>query len=74
MYFISKNLISKIYHGEGTEEFITVFEGELTIRVNNEEYTVSNGSSIRFLADRPHIYHNSGSNLTRISMVIHYPK
>lgn len=60
-------------HGEGTEEFITVFDGELTVRVGNEEYTVNTGSSIRFKADRPHAYHNSGSTLTRINMVIYYP-
>lgn len=61
-------------HGEGTQEFITVFDGELTIRVNNEEYTVNNGCSIRFRADRPHVYHNSGNTITRISMVIYYPE
>lgn len=59
-------------HIEGTEEFITVFEGELTIRVDNEEYTVTPGKSIRFKADKPHVYHNSGSFMNRLSMVIHY--
>ncbi len=60
-------------HREGTQEFITVFDGELTIRINNEEYSVKNGDSIRFRADRPHVYHNSGNTITRLSMVIHYP-
>lgn len=60
-------------HREGTEEFITVFEGELTVRVNNNEYTVRNGDSIRFKADRPHAYHNSGETLTRLSMILYYP-
>lgn len=61
-------------HIEGTEEFITVFEGELTIRVDNEEYTVTPGKSIRFKADKPHVYHNSGTSINRLSMVIHYSK
>ncbi|MCQ6557970.1 helix-turn-helix domain-containing protein [Paenibacillus mendelii] len=60
-------------HREGTQEFLTVFDGELTVRVNNEEYTVIAGDSIRFRADRPHAYHNSGHSLVRISMVIYYP-
>lgn len=60
-------------HGDGTQEFITVFDGELTIRVSNEEYNVQKGSSIRFRTDRPHVYHNSGDTMTRISMVIYYP-
>lgn len=65
--------LSSEAHGEGTQEFITVFEGELTVRVNNEEFTVKNSSSIQFRADRPHVYHNSGDTITRISMVIYYP-
>jgi XRE family transcriptional regulator, regulator of sulfur utilization len=59
-------------HGEGTQEFITVYDGELTIRVNEEEYTIHSGDSIRFRADRPHVYHNSGDTLTKLSMVIYY--
>jgi XRE family transcriptional regulator, regulator of sulfur utilization len=60
-------------HREGTEELITVFEGELTIRINNIENTVRSGDSIRFKADRPHTYHNSGESLTRLSMILYYP-
>ncbi len=61
-------------HGQETYEFITVFHGEITIRVADEEYTVKQGDSIRFRADKPHAYHNSGEALTRISMVIYYPE
>ncbi len=61
-------------HGENTQEFITVFDGEVTIRVDDEEYTVKTGDSIRFRADKPHAYHNSGDDLTKASMVIYYPE
>ncbi|AWP27804.1 DNA-binding protein [Paenibacillus glucanolyticus] len=61
-------------HIEGTEEFITVFQGELTVRIDNQEYTVGHGEAIRFTADKPHVYHNSGDSMNRLSMVIHYPK
>ena len=60
-------------HREGTEEFLTIYNGELTVRVNDVEYTVKKGDSIRFKADRPHTYHNSGETLTRLSMVLYYP-
>jgi len=60
-------------HREGTEEFLTIYDGELTVRVNDLEYTVKKGDSIRFKADRPHTYHNSGETLTRLSMVLYYP-
>jgi len=61
-------------HGEGTQEFITVYSGELTVRAGDEEYTVPEGASIRFKSDRPHAYHNSGSVPVRLNMVIYYPK
>ncbi|MFP3387600.1 helix-turn-helix domain-containing protein [Brevibacillus sp. SIMBA_040] len=60
-------------HREGTEEFITVFAGELTLRVQDNEFTVKSGDSIRFKADRPHTYQNAGEALIRLSMVIYYP-
>ncbi len=37
-------------HHAGTEEFITVFDGELTVRINSKEYTIEQGESIRFKA------------------------
>lgn len=61
-------------HGQRTYEFITVFDGEITIRVDDDEYTVKEGDSIRFRADKPHAYHNSGNKLTRVSLVIYYPE
>jgi len=61
-------------HKEGTEEFITVFDGDLTICVNEEEFKLKNGDSIRFKADRPHTYMNPGDTLTRVSMTIYYPE
>lgn len=59
-------------HNEGTEEFLTVFDGEVTIEVNDVEYRVGSGDSIRFKADRPHRYHNAGKILTRLNMTIYY--
>jgi len=60
-------------HLEGTEEYITVFQGEMTVRVDGEEYIVKTGESIKFKADKNHIYHNCGEELLRMSMVIYYP-
>lgn len=60
-------------HPQGTQEFITVFSGALTINLNNENFIVTSGNSIRFKADIPHAYTNTGSELCRLSMVIYYP-
>lgn len=61
-------------HSQGSQEYITVFSGTLTVRVQDEEYTVGTGNSIRFKADLPHIYHNSGKEMVRLSMIIYYPE
>ncbi|MDM5193707.1 helix-turn-helix domain-containing protein [Bacillus mycoides] len=68
-----KGSLSAEAHKEGTEEFITVFDGELTIEVNRCKYNLKSGDSIRFKADRPHVYYNLGETLTRVSMTIYYP-
>jgi quercetin dioxygenase-like cupin family protein len=59
-------------HIEGAEEFITVYEGEVTIRVGETEHKLRQGDSIRFKADQPHGYDNSGAGSNKLSMVIHY--
>ncbi|MDT8902930.1 helix-turn-helix domain-containing protein [Anaeroselena agilis] len=60
-------------HGERTQEFVTVFDGELTLATTSREYTLKRGESIRFRADRPHSYRNATAALTRLSLTIHYP-
>lgn len=52
-------------HMRGTIEFITVFQGELTLSIDDSTFVIKKGESIRFKADLPHVYHNS-SNETLI--------
>lgn len=61
-------------HPMGTQEFITVFEGEVTIEINQEVFSVEAGDSLRFKADKAHTYSNTGSGTCKISMVIYYPE
>ncbi|MBK5252815.1 MAG: helix-turn-helix domain-containing protein [Peptostreptococcaceae bacterium] len=61
-------------HGVGTEEFVTVFQGEITIKVGEEEYNIEEGNAMRFKADRPHSYNNLGQKTAKASMVIYYPE
>lgn len=68
-----KGTVNSDSHREGTEEFITVFDGEVTIRLDEAEYKINKGDSIRFKADRPHTYYNPGDTPTRLSMTIYYP-
>lgn len=61
-------------HMPGTEEFITVFQGRLSLTVNGQEFELEEKDSIRFRADVPHSYRNDGEGLTELSMVIYYGK
>jgi len=61
-------------HIKNSEETITVFEGEIVLSVDDESHVIKKGNSIRFKADRPHKYENKGSELTKMHMIIYYPK
>jgi len=60
-------------HPQGTQEFITVFSGEVTININSENFVVNTGNSMRFKADAPHVYKNTGNKTCTLSMIIYYP-
>lgn len=62
-----------VAHKDGTEEYITVYEGETTITVNEQTYVLRTGDSIRFRADRPHAYINTGDGIAKLNMTIYYP-
>ncbi len=59
-------------HLSGSEEYITVFSGEVEITVEEESFRLSRGDSIRFLASVPHVYKNVGPDTVEMSMVIYY--
>jgi XRE family transcriptional regulator, regulator of sulfur utilization len=59
-------------HPAQTTEFITVYSGELTIRVRDQEFQVADGNSVRFKAHFPHAYYNYGRKLTVFNLVIDY--
>ncbi|NLU24088.1 MAG: helix-turn-helix domain-containing protein [Clostridiales bacterium] len=59
-------------HLSGTEEYITVFSGEIEITAAEKEFVLRKGDSIRFLADVPHSYRNIGSEEAQLSMLLYY--
>lgn len=61
-------------HGEKVDEFITVFEGDLTVIIDKESFEITKGNSIRFRADKEHSYHNFGNKRVEFSMVVNYPE
>ncbi len=69
------SLSESVPHSEGTEEFVIVYEGILSVKVGDEEeYIIDEGSAIRYLADKTHTYKNAYKGKTRICMLIYYKK
>ncbi|MBV7274356.1 helix-turn-helix transcriptional regulator [Clostridium sp. PL3] len=69
----SAGYLSTEAHQQGTQEFITVFSGKLSITVNGEEFVIKTGNSIRFKADCIHAYKNTCDEICTLNMVIYYP-
>lgn len=61
-------------HLNGSEEYITVFSGEVEITVAGEAFLLSKGDSLRFCANVPHAYRNVGEERSELSMLIFYRK
>ncbi|WP_135556597.1 helix-turn-helix domain-containing protein [Paenibacillus cymbidii] len=59
-------------HNAGVEEFVLVSAGSLTVDIGPDSYDVGEGNAIRFAADQPHVYRNTGDTLVRIYTIIHY--
>lgn len=59
-------------HLKGAEEYITVFAGQVEVVVDGTVYRLEKGDSIRFNADVPHSYSNTGTGEAELSMLIYY--
>ena len=59
-------------HMPGTEEYITVFAGQVCITAGEESVDLAEGDSIHFLADVPHAYRNTGRRVVWLSTLLYY--
>uniref|UniRef100_UPI00359C5E8F helix-turn-helix domain-containing protein n=1 Tax=Faecalicatena contorta TaxID=39482 RepID=UPI00359C5E8F len=60
-------------HLKGTTEFITIFAGSIEINTDGKKLTVGKGESIRFKADSPHSYRNTGNETAILHMILFNP-
>ncbi|KAB8162009.1 cupin domain-containing protein [Streptomyces sp. 3MP-14] len=60
-------------HPHGTTELIHVVEGELTLRVDEEDQPVPAGASAAFESHVPHGYHNRGAEPVELIMAVVVP-
>ncbi len=59
-------------HDPGTEEFVLVYSGTLTLHLEKQIFTVPPGHSIRYKADQNHCYENCSKDTIKLCMVIYY--
>lgn len=58
---------------KGTREFITVYSGELTLIFNDREYVLKAGEAASYNAFDEYIYKNTGKEIIKANIVVHYP-
>ncbi|WP_414054769.1 helix-turn-helix domain-containing protein [Macrococcus equi] len=61
-------------HQSGSEEYIIVNQGMLSLKVQNEDYHIEKDTAVRFDADVSHVYSNIGEGIVRGTMTIYYPE
>ena len=61
-------------HFPGTEEFLYVNKGRLTVSSGDEAGVIRKGDSIHYRADVPHVIANTGKGSAEAYMIVHYRK
>lgn len=61
-------------HGEGTREYVVVQQGEMSLEMEREKHVLKKNDAIRFETHDRHIYHNTGQELLKISVVFSWDK
>lgn len=64
--------LSSTAHIGGTKEYIIVFNGELTLYLEDQVYKISAGEAFQFDADKDHVYENQSDELLNLSMLVYY--
>jgi len=59
-------------HDDGVEEYIIVTEGEIEVSINEREFILQKGNSIRFMANKPHTYKNINQDKSTFQNIIFY--
>lgn len=64
---------TSVGHSEKSKEYILVIEGELTLTVKEEAFTLTANDAIEFTASAKHIYCNSGRGTLKAAIINYYP-
>ncbi len=64
---------TSVGHSKKSEEYIMLLEGELTLIINHNTYTLNPNDAINFSASDQHIYINSGKGTLKATITNFYP-
>lgn len=59
-------------HPNAKEEYVVVTEGQLTLTIAGQTYTLETGDSITFAGEEPHSYENRGDVMAVFQSVMRY--
>lgn len=59
-------------HEKGVEEYIYVCKGEFEMTIQGTNYTLKEGDSMKFLADKVHEYRNTSKRVCTLHIIIYY--
>ncbi len=59
-------------HGENTCEYINVFQGKLTLEIEDEVNIINSGDAIRFNTDKEHTYINQGDEILIFNTIFYW--
>ncbi|MCM3595354.1 XRE family transcriptional regulator [Metabacillus idriensis] len=60
-------------HLSGVEEYLFVSEGEMSVSIGEVHYELKKGDSIKFTANREHVYENKADVAANCFLLIYYP-
>ncbi len=72
VYLEPKGKLVSTAHIVGTKEYIIVFDEELTIYLEGEEYRILPNQAFQFNADKDHIYENKTNKIVSLCMLVYY--
>lgn len=60
-------------HRVGVEEYVLICDGNMLLRVGEDQYTLSKGDAIKFNGHVKHSYRNTGNNTVSAYTILYYP-
>ena len=59
-------------HSQGVEEYLIVTQGAITMSVGSQTFLLKQGTSIRFIANKEHAYHNAEKKKAVFTNIVYY--